>query len=187
MGWRKSSDEELLNLYIKYSDYKYFQVLYERYIPLMYGLCLKYLKQEQDAQDAVVALYEDVSVKVKKYKIDNFKNWLYSVTKFYCFSLLKTDKKEILVDFNTVIMESELPDTLLEEKELQEEKLKAVEDCVEKLPFPQKVCIEAFFFQDKSYADIVEITDYNLKSVKSYIQNGRRNLKICLEGKNLFE
>lgn len=178
-------DNDLIRLYIETENRTYFDKLYERYIPLMYGLCLKYLKNQQDAKDAVVFLYEDLSIKIKKYEITNFRNWLFSVTKFYCFSLLKDKSNEITIDFNVDFMEFDKVDTLLEESEQDEFKIKALNECLSKLPEPQKVCIEAFYYNNKSYVEIVEDTNYNIKSVKSYIQNGRRNLKICLDKKNI--
>ena len=183
MNLEEVSDEDLIVRYIKTNEEECLTHLYQRYIPLMYGLCLKYLKNQQDAKDAVVFLYEELSVKIKKYEIANFKNWLYSVTKYYCFSLLKDKKKEVLVDFNVDFMEFDQIDTLLDEKEADEDKIKALNECIQQLPDTQRVCIEAFYMNDKSYVEIVEDTSYNIKSVKSYIQNGRRNLKICLDKK----
>lgn len=183
MNLEELSDEELIDKYIRTDDEVYLTHLYQRYVPLMYGLCLKYLKNQQDAKDAVVFLYEELTVKIKKYEIAIFKNWLYSVTKYYCFSLLKEKKKEVIIDFNADFMEFDKVDTLLDEKEIDEEKIKALNECMQKLPDTQRVCIEAFYMNDKSYVEIVEETSYNIKSVKSYIQNGRRNLKICLDKK----
>lgn len=176
------SDEELLTLLRKTNDLSYFQQLYERHIPLIYGLALKYLKDGQSAQDAVIDIYENLADKITKYEIEVFKNWIYSVTKNHCFAILKENKKEIIVNFDSNLVESDVTITLLDENN-DEEKLEAVNDCVKQLPEPQRIAITAFFFDNKSYAEIVDETGYQLKSVKSYIQNGRRNLKICIEKK----
>lgn len=178
----EKSDEELLKLLKKTGDLTYFQQLYQKYIPLTYGLCLKYLKDGQLAEDAVIDIYESLANKIVKYDIDIFKNWLYSVAKNHCFAVLRENKKEVLVDFDSNLVESDSIITLLDEND-DEEKAKSVNECIEQLPEPQRISIMAFFFENKSYAEIVEITGYHLKSVKSYIQNGRRNLKICLEKK----
>ena len=183
MNLEEVSDEDLIMKYISTNDDEYLSHLYQRHIPLMYGLCLKYLKNQQDAKDAVVFLYEDLSEKVKKYEITNFKNWLYSVTKFHCFAILKSKKKEIVVDFNVDFMEFDQVDTLLDEKEADEDKIRALNECIQQLPETQRTCIESFYMNEKSYIEIVEDTNYNIKSVKSYIQNGRRNLKNCLDKK----
>ena len=176
------SDDELLEGLNKTGNLKYFQQLYERYIPLVYGLCLKYLKDGQAAQDAVIDIYEDLAGKIVNYEIAVFKNWLYSVAKYHCFAVLKENKKEIVVDFDSNIMESDSIIDLLDEND-DEEKAKAVNDCIALLPEPQRISVLAFFFDGKSYVEIVEATGYNLKSVKSFLQNGKRNLKICLEKK----
>ncbi len=163
----------------------YFQQLYERYIPLIYGLCLKYLQSPELSQDAVIDIYENLSQKIQDYEIKVFKNWLYSVVKNHCFHILRESKKEIIVNFDSQLMESDSNFDLFGE-ENDEEKENALNRCLEKLPEPQRVAIEKFFYEDKSYADIVDETGFHLKSVKSYIQNGKRNLKICIE-KNLKE
>lgn len=177
---KEYNDEELLALYKKTSEVEYFQHLYERYIPLIYGLCLKYLQNPESSQDAVIDIFENLSQKIQGYEIKIFKNWLYSVVKNHCFHILKENKKEFIVDFDSQIMESDqVLDLLCENSE--EEKDKALSKCLEALPEPQRVSIEKFFYENKSYVDIVTETGFHLKSVKSYIQNGKRNLKICIE------
>ena len=178
----EKSDEELLELLKKTQDLAHFQELFQRYIPLAYGLCLKYLKSQQAANDAVIDIYENLAGKITKYEIDIFKNWFYSVVKNHCFAVLRENKKEVIVDFDSNLMESDSIIDLLDENN-DEEKAKAVNECIEQLPEPQRIAIVAFFFDNRSYAEIVDSTGFHLKSVKSYIQNGRRNLKICIEKK----
>ncbi|MFV0312037.1 MAG: RNA polymerase sigma factor [Dysgonomonas sp.] len=179
------SDETLLSKFKETRKAEYFQQLYERYIPLIYGLCLKYLQNPGQSQDAVIDIYENLSQKIQDYEIKVFKNWLYSVVKNHCFHILKENKREIIVNFDSQLMESDSSFTLFDDSR-DEEKESALNECMEKLPEPQRIAVEKFFYEDKSYADIVDETGFHLKSVKSYIQNGKRNLKICIE-KNLKE
>jgi len=182
---KEYSDEELLSLFKDTSKAEYFQQLYERYIPLIYGLSLKYLQNTEQSQDAVIDIFENLSQKIQGYEIKIFKNWLYSVVKNHCFHILKENKREIIVNFDSQLMESEPILDLLSEN-ANEEKEDALNKCLEQLPEPQRISVEKFFYEDKSYAEIVDETGFHLKSVKSYIQNGKRNLKICIE-KNLKE
>lgn len=182
---KEHSDEELLSLLKATGKAEHFQILYERYIPLIYGLCLKYLQNPEESQDAVIDIYENLSLKIQDYEIKIFKNWLYSVVKNHCFHILKESKKEIIVNFDSQLMESDETLSLFSESK-DEDKENALNECMEKLPEPQRISVEKFFYENKSYADIVDETSFNLKSVKSYIQNGKRNLKICIE-KNLKE
>lgn len=174
------TDEELLVKYKDTGKAVFFDKLYERYLPLVYGLCLKYLHDISKSQDAVVDIYESLSGKIGGYDIKVFKNWLYSVVKNHCFKMLKDDKKEIIIDFNSQVMES---DTILDllDDENEEERENALGKCLKQLPEPQRISVTLFFYEDKSYQDIVDETGYNMKSVKSYIQNGKRNLKICID------
>ena len=174
----KLSDEELLIHYTKSGDTEYFGELYNRYIPLLYGLCLKYLHDEDRAQEAVMQLFEDLLPKLGNYEIKVFKPWLYRVAKNHCLQLLRKENKEIPLDYTVNIMESDEFLHLLSEEESSEEQLKALHHCLEKLPEEQRTSITRFFLEEMSYADIVEQTGFTLNNVKSYIQNGKRNLKI---------
>ncbi|MFV0418129.1 MAG: RNA polymerase sigma factor [Dysgonomonas sp.] len=182
---KEYDDEELLLLFKESGKAEYFHQLYECYIPLIYGLCLKYLQKPEESQDAVIDIYENLSQKMQDYEVKVFKNWLYSVVKNHCFHVLKESKREIIVNFDSQLMESDETSTLFNEN-IDEDKENALNQCLEKLPEPQRLSVEKFFYENKSYAEIVDETGFHLKSVKSYIQNGKRNLKICIE-KNLKE
>lgn len=176
-------DDQLISLLRETGEADYFNQLYERYIPLVYGLCLKYLQDAEKSQDAVIDIFETLSPKITNYEIKVFKNWIYSVTKNHCFHILRENKKEIVVDFDSQIMESDVVLDLFSEETMEKEKEAALKECMNRLPDPQRVSVRMFFYEDKSYLDIVDETGYNLKSVKSFLQNGKRNLKICIEKK----
>lgn len=173
-------DEELLARYNRTGDTKYFGELYNRYIPLLYGVCLKYLGSAEKAEDAVMQLFEELTGKIGRYDISVFRTWLYSVVKNHCFQLLRRDEKEIPVDFDANFVESADIVHLLSEEDNEDSRLPALQKCMKQLPSQQRECIELFFMKEQSYADIVELTGYSLNHVKSYIQNGKRNLKICI-------
>ncbi len=177
-----NTDEELLEEYKKTGNSEYFGQLYHRYIPLLYGLCLKYLGDKAKSEDAVMQLFEDLLSKVVKYDIQVFRTWLHSVARNHCLQILRQSEKEIFVNFDTSLMESDPILNLLDEGE-ENDKWNFLQECLKRLPEVQQICISRFFIKQLSYADIVEVTGYQLKSVKSYVQNGKRNLKICMEKK----
>ncbi|MDO5608327.1 MAG: sigma-70 family RNA polymerase sigma factor [Capnocytophaga sp.] len=173
------TNEELFRFYLEKQDTDLFAELYRRYIPMLYGLCLKYLGNQHDAQDAVMDLYENVSEKVFQYNVQNFHTWLYSVAKNHCLHQLRKRKQTILTDLESVFMENDTFFTLSDEPQSKKEQ-KALEFCLQALDKKQRNSLQLFYYQDKSYADIVTITGYTLQKVKSYIQNGKRNLKNCI-------
>ena len=118
---------------------------------------MKYLKNEEEAKDAVQHIFLKVLTEVNKYKIDFFKSWLYMVAKNHC--LMKQE-----------LLENERTYSLLE-------------SAIEELNEEQKQCVILFYLQKKSYNEVSEQTGYSLLQVKSYIQNGKRNLKLLLEKK----
>ena len=184
----KLTDEELLKRFKDSGNNEYFGELYNRYIPLIYGVCLKYLKDADRAQDAVMQLFEDLLPKIGHYEITVFRTWLHSVVRNHCFQIFRREAKEgIMVDLDVTLMESGTILHLLSEDEEDTEELDALKRCLEKLPEEQSASIRYFFYEEMSYADIVDKTGFPLTKVKSYIQNGKRNLKICMEKNNKHE
>ena len=179
----KKTDADLLARYQRKNDMQALGELYERYMEMVYGTCLKYLKNPEKAEDAVMGIFEQVSQKAKKHNIKDFRPWLYVFTKNYC--LMQLRKKEITQNFEPHLMQSDeslhpLFENPSEDKEIQ---LGHLEDCIETLPAQQKQCIDLFYLQEQSYKVIAEGLDLPLGKVRSYIQNGRRNLKNCMETK----
>ena len=175
------TDEELLRLYRNSGKMDYFTRLYDRYIPLIYGLCLKYLQNEDDAQDAVMQLFEDLVTKVMRHEIQTFRTWLHSVSRNHCLQILREKGRVQQVDFQSEFMESEAFLNLLDGDDDNSERIRALQFCMEKLPEKQRISVICFFNDGLSYADIVDTTGFPLNKVKSYIQNGKRNLKVCIE------
>ena len=177
--YKQRSDDELLEQFVKTSNQELLGQLYSRYIPLVYGLCLKYLQQPEDAEDTVINIYEELTQKVQNYRIENFKTWLYSVTKNHCLQILRKEKNRFFEEIDSHSMESDKFEHLIDAGE-DKEKEDALNYCLTTLSEEQRRCIIHFFFEDFSYTDIVEKTGFALSKVKSYIQNGKRNLKICI-------
>ncbi len=63
----------------------------------------------------------------------------------------------------------------------KEEQFNKLEKCLAILPAQQKETVSLFYLQQKCYEEIVTITGYEWNKVRSYIQNARRNLKLCME------
>ncbi|HRZ98751.1 MAG TPA: sigma-70 family RNA polymerase sigma factor [Paludibacter sp.] len=173
------TNEELLQFYVESGDIAFFGELYRRYIPKIYGLCLKYLGEKEIARDAVMDIFSGLTEKVKQYEINNFNTWLYSVAKNHCLQIIRKDKQTIFIKIEDAFVENEDNFTLNDKPQSQEE-MAALEYCMGTLPEEQQKSIKLFFFEEQSYADIVDITGYTLSKVKSYIQNGKRNLKSCI-------
>ena len=131
------------------------------------------------AQDAVMDIFEALVEKVAQYEINNFRSWLYSVAKNHCLQVLRKEKQLNYVNIEEVLVENQAIFTLTDIAQSQEE-TEALEYCLTTLPDEQRVSVNYFFYEDKSYADIVDLTGFALTKVKSYIQNGKRNLKNCI-------
>jgi RNA polymerase sigma-70 factor (ECF subfamily) len=180
------SDAELLEKYQQTSDLNHLGELYERYTHLVFGVCLKYLRNEEDSKDAVMQIFEKLTYSVRQQKIDNFQKWLYVVVKNHCLMelrALKSSKKlqtDSLEEERFMENESSLHPIVEMMEEEKEEELNHMEMAITLLPDEQRVCVELFYLQEKCYKEIEEITGYPLNKVKSYIQNGKRNLKILM-------
>ena len=178
------TDEELLKRYCDSGELVYFVEAYKRYMPLVYGVALKYLKRPEDAQDAVMQLFEELIVKVKETEIQSFKAWLYTCIRNNCLMEIRKRSKNLSVSLDDSFMEfcDDFHLTVVSESENREESLR---ECVESLPEKQRISVKYFFFDELSYKEVEERTGFSLKMVKSFIQNGKRNLKLCLERKGI--
>jgi RNA polymerase sigma factor (sigma-70 family) len=173
-----AANDTLLNNYRKNGDLVVLGKLYENFMPLVYGVCLKYLKDEEPAKDAVMGIFEELVTKVRQHDIKQFRSWLYVLSRNYCLMQLRRDKKMELVNLDEVV---EFTSFLHPDDNNREEAMAALEKCMDKLPVTQKQSISLFYLKEKCYKEIVELTGFSLNEVKSYIQNGKRNLKICLD------
>jgi RNA polymerase sigma-70 factor (ECF subfamily) len=171
------TDEELLVQYRESGHAEYMGTLYNRYIPLLYGMCLKYLQDEGKAQEAVLQLFEELLPDISGYEIRTFKTWLYNVARDHCLEIIRTETKETPVSFDNDRMESNEVLQLLCDEESNSERLQMLNNCLGRLPDGQRISITHFFKGEMSYADIAEKTGYSLNAVKSNIRNGKRNLK----------
>ena len=152
---------------------------------MVYGTCLKYLKNEAAASDAVMGIFETLSKKAKAHKIEQFRGWLYVMTKNYCLMQLRRDNKNLTVSYDPQIMQSDDWQHPVFEIEIEEEEqVENLQSCIETLVEQQKRVIKLFYYENKSYKEIAEMLNQKVGKIRSFIQNGRRNLKICMEKKD---
>ncbi|MDQ3191115.1 MAG: sigma-70 family RNA polymerase sigma factor [Bacteroidota bacterium] len=182
------SDNELVSKYKETKDKALIGALFQRHTHLVFGVCMKYLKDEENCKDAVMMIFEKLINDLLKHDITHFKTWLYTVSKNYCLSLLRTesskrDKLKEITPIQNEFMESDHSLHLNGENE-NENKLVLLESGIQLLNIEQKSCIELFYIKEKCYNEVASITGYSLNEVKSYIQNGKRNLKNYLINKN---
>jgi RNA polymerase sigma factor (sigma-70 family) len=178
-------DLQLIAHYKQTDDNACVGILFQRYTHLILGVCLKYLKEEEAAEDASMHIFEKLLTDLKKHEVQQFKAWLHIVCKNFCLMQLRSGNakmkrdKEMHKDLAS-FMESDMEVHLTFEN-TKEVQLTFMEECMQGLNAEQKQCIELFFLQEKSYQEVTELTNYNMNNVKSYIQNGKRNLKNCIE------
>jgi RNA polymerase sigma-70 factor, ECF subfamily len=180
------SDEELVSRFSATQQQTYFEELYRRYKHLAYGVCLKLMKNEDESRDVVSDVFKILFTKLPSSDIKSFKAYLYTVSRNECIAKLRQKKSEMekLAKYNRVenspndFMENEGFAALFNAHPTMEQE---VERAVGQLGDEQKTCIHLFFYEDKSYREIATETGFTEKQVKSYLQNGKRNLRIILE------
>lgn len=188
-NYNSVSDEDLVEYYRNSHDTVYVGELYTRYTHLVYGVCMKYLQNDNDAKDATMQIFEKLLKELKKHHITAFKPWLYMVVKNYCMmefrkaASQKTNTQKIVKEQQQNV-ETDV-DTHLDEKAEKELMLNGLEKGLSALKPEQQQCVKLFYLEELSYKDIAEKTGFSLNDVKSHIQNGKRNLKLFLtENKN---
>jgi RNA polymerase sigma factor (sigma-70 family) len=173
-------DQELLQRYKLTGEAEWAGVLYARYTSLVYGVCLKYLKDREASRDAVMQLFEKLLQTWRDHEVANIKSWLYVTARNFCLMQLRSQKGRHFEELSPTLMETD-PALHLEDADELESNLGKLEKCIGELVNEQKTCVQLFFIEQKCYQDIARATGFDMNKVKSYIQNGKRNLKICME------
>ena len=176
-------DDELLNNFYNDRDNLWLGVLFERYTLLLYGVAMKYLKNEDEAKDAVQQVFLKAITELNRYPVQYFKSWLYMVTKNHCLMKLRQKPGKISADINEQQIPDETDPAALHQHIEKDRTLELMSSSLDELGLEQKQCVTLFYLEKRSYQQIAEQTGYTVMQVKSYIQNGKRNLKLMLEKK----
>ena len=177
------TDKALLEKFYADKDNQWLGILMQRYTMLLLGVCMKYLKNEDDARDCVQQVFLKAIHELHKYRVDYFKSWIYMVAKNHCLMKLrdKQGKTPVLLDEQTIAVQDE---PLSQQAHLDKDRmLDAMSAAIAELNEEQQQCVTLFYLEKKSYSQIADITGFSMMQVKSYIQNGKRNLKILIEKK----
>lgn len=177
--YNDTSDSELLQKFYTDHDNEWLGILLPRYTLLLLGVCMKYLKNEEDAKDCVQQIFLKIINELHKYRVEYFKSWIYMIAKNHCLMKLR-DKGKITAEFNEKITrvpdESEEKISLIEKDVLLNKMMAAIKQ----LNPEQQQCVILFYLQKKSYTEVANITGFTMMQVKSHIQNGKRNLRILI-------
>jgi len=179
-GTTNQDDAALIAQYKSTGSLELLGVLYNRYMHLVYGVCLSYFKDEEASKDAVMQIFEELVLKLRLHEVQNFKSWLHVLTRNHCLMALRKMSKHDTVSIDDVFVEN-ADFVHLDIEDTKETQLSIMEKCMDTLPVEQKISVDLFYLQEKCYKEVAEITGYEMLKVKSYIQNGKRNLKICIE------
>lgn len=179
------SDAALLKGFQTEQKRPYVAELFGRYRHLVFGVAYKYLKNREEAEDMVSYVFSLILEKLPGKEVRSFKQYLYGMVRNECLAKHRRIKKEqekqqewaVLEKNNPQFMENESYMHLINEKSLED----VVQQAMQELGDEQRVCVFHFFFEGKSYKEIADITGFEVKKVKSYLQNGKRNLKKKLE------
>jgi len=177
------ADQQLLERFYRERDNEWLGILLERYTLLLLGVCMKYLKNEEEARDSVQQIFLKVIQELQKYKVEYFKSWLYMVARNHCLMKLRDRQGKIPAEL-TENMAARAGEENDKQAHLENDRhLQLLENALHELNKEQQQCVTLFYLQKKSYQEISNETGFTLLQVKSYIQNGKRNLKIWMEKK----
>lgn len=177
--YNDKDDRELLLIYNRDGNTIALGILLQRYTAMLLGVCMKYLKNEEEAKDCVQQVFLKVINELHKYKVEYFKSWIYMVAKNHCLMKLRDSKKDTVeINDKIFVAGDEKDEKILIEN--REKSLNNLEAALKLLTAEQRICVDLFYMQKKSYQQITDLTGYNGLQVKSHIQNGKRNLKILM-------
>ena len=187
IGFTELSDEELLAKYIKTNNQHWISQLFGRYVQLIYGVCLRYTPDVREAEDMTMEIYQKVAQKANKHKIGQFRSWVYVLSKNHCLEQIRKMTGKRTDSFDPAFMQLRTEFHPIDEQidhQMQESRYLLVEDCLKQLSSLQQTSIRLFYYQNKSYVEIAQQIEDEVSQVRSYLQNGRRNIKKCVERKS---
>ncbi|HRE38613.1 MAG TPA: sigma-70 family RNA polymerase sigma factor [Chitinophagaceae bacterium] len=179
--YKELTDQELLEQFYADHDNEWLGILLQRYTLLLLGVCMKYLKNEDEAKDSVQQVFLKVIQELHKYKVEYFKSWLYMVAKNHCLMRLREKQGKITAEINEKLTAQPEEETDRQLLVSNDRTLAIMEEALQELNPEQRQCVTLFYLEKKSYQEVSDATGYSLLQVKSYIQNGKRNLKIMIE------
>ena len=185
--YRDITDQELLEKFYAGHNNEWLGILLQRYTLLLLGVSMKYLKNEEEAKDSVQQIFLKVIQELQKYKVEYFKSWLYMVAKNHCLMKLRDGQGKLTAEINERMAAKPEEETNLQSLAQNDHTLDLMEVALKELNAEQQQCVTLFYLQKKSYQEISDATGYSMLQVKSYIQNGKRNLKILIEQKQQDE
>lgn len=183
-GPSSKSDDYLLNQYRTSKDQKWIAALFMRYVDMVYGVCLRYTPDAREAEDMTMEIYEKLSEKALKHQVNHARSWLYVLSKHHCLEQIRRLSGIRFQEFDPEFMQfahSFHPEEDMESLQEQTSQMDRLDLCIQSLTPAQRRCIQLFYFENQSYAQIAESTEDKLGQVRSHIQNGRRMLKQCME------
>lgn len=181
--YKQKTDQELLDHYRTDGNTEWLGILLQRYTLLLFGVCMKYLKDEDEAKDAVQQIFLKVIQELGKYEVTFFKSWLYMVSKNFCLMRLREKQRIQSGALNEELIATPQEETDIRQLEQNDHTLELLQQGLKELNSEQQQCVTLFYLEKKSYQEISDQTGYNFMQVKSYIQNGKRNLRIWVEKK----
>jgi RNA polymerase sigma-70 factor (ECF subfamily) len=107
------TDQDLLEKFYTDRDNLWLGIVLQRYTLLLFGVSMKYLKNEQEAQDAVQQIYLKAITELNKYKVEYFKSWLYMVCKNYCLMKIRDHQGKRAAEINESMV------VIAEDKDIQ--------------------------------------------------------------------
>lgn len=177
------TDQELLDRFYADRNNEWLGILLQRYTLLLLGVCMKYLKQEEEAKDCVQQIFVKIITELPKYKVEYFKSWIYTIARNHCLMKLRDRHGRVQAGLTDTMLASWDEDPDKNKHREKDQLLELMSQALEELGKEQKLCVTLFYLEKKSYQEIADRTQFTLMQVKSHIQNGKRNLKLLMEKK----
>jgi RNA polymerase sigma-70 factor (ECF subfamily) len=181
--YKHITDQQLLDNFYADQDTGWLGILLPRYTLLLLGVCMKYLKNEEEAKDCVQQVFLKAITELKKYKVEYFKSWIYMVAKNHCLMKIRDSHGKTPVELTERYMSASEEETDLQRLLQNDHTIELMSESLKELSPEQEQCVILFYLQKKSYQEISDETGFTMMQVKSYIQNGKRNLRLLIEKK----
>ena len=173
------TDEQAVDEYLKTQSSEYFDLLYKRYSPKIFGKCVSLLKDEVKAEDATQEIFMKIILNLSKFSgKSKFSTWIYSITYNYCIDVIRRKKKDLSVLVDDIANTHDTADDDINEKFLLEMNVKRLKVVLDKIPVTDKSILLMKYQDQMSIKEIGDVMSKSESAIKMKIKRAKQK---CLK------